>query len=195
MWRVRLRRPQGFVGAGLTSWGHISASDVYQPRLDVMTSLGAACRANSEMAAHADTIFVAVKPGQVAGVLAEIAPTLDQSRHVLVSIAAGVTIETLEGALADAGTPDAKVVRVMPNTPCFVGETASAYALGRRATPEDGAAVEKLMGAVGTIHKVRTLSQGARARAHAHTCAHVWRAIQSPWLPATVRSGAEHPDS
>jgi pyrroline-5-carboxylate reductase len=145
---------KGFVGAGLTSWGHISASDVYQPRLDVMTSLGAACRANSEMAAHADTIFVAVKPGQVAGVQAEIAPTLDQSRHVLVSIAAGVTIETLEGALADAGAPDAKVVRVMPNTPCFVGETASAYALGRRATPEDGAAVEKLMGAVGTIHKV-----------------------------------------
>jgi pyrroline-5-carboxylate reductase len=43
-----------------------------------------------------------------------------------VSIAAGVTVEKL----LEAAGPEAHVVRVMPNTPCLVGETAAAMCVG-----------------------------------------------------------------
>jgi len=41
------------------------------------------------------------------------------------------------------------VVRVMPNTPVFVGEVASAIALGEKATKEDSELVSALFNAVG----------------------------------------------
>ena len=45
-----------------------------------------------------------------------------------------------------------KLIRVMPNTPCLVGETASAMCLGGKATEEDAKPVQELFSAVGKIH-------------------------------------------
>ncbi len=47
-----------------------------------------------------------------------------------------------------------RVVRVMPNTPCLLGVGASGYALGRGATPEDGALVGNLLRSVGVAFEV-----------------------------------------
>ncbi len=47
-----------------------------------------------------------------------------------------------------------RLVRVMPNTPCLIGEGACGYCLGDRATPEDGELVGKLLEAVGTAWQV-----------------------------------------
>lgn len=46
-----------------------------------------------------------------------------------------------------------KLIRVMPNTPCLVGETASAMCLGGSATDDDAEIVRTLFSAVGTIFK------------------------------------------
>lgn len=88
--------------------------------------------------------IVAVKPDGVAGVCA----TLGASgvRRVL-SIAAGVTLARLEGAL---GT-DAAVVRAMPNTPALVGKGAAAIALGTHAGAADRAWAESILASVGTV--------------------------------------------
>lgn len=94
-------------------------------------------------------IFVAVKPQYVSVVLREISPQLT-SEHLIVSIAAGVTL----AALSEAAGPRAKVIRVMPNTPCLVGETASAMCLGRNAADADAALIHRLFEAVGRIHRV-----------------------------------------
>lgn len=51
-----------------------------------------------------------------------------------------------------------KLVRVMPNTPCLVGETAAAMCLGGSASEDDGEIVRTLMSSVGTIFKVNPLS-------------------------------------
>ena len=51
--------------------------------------------------------------------------------------------------LQEAAGKDAKVIRVMPNTPVFVGEVASAIALGTKATKEDSNLVSELFNSVG----------------------------------------------
>lgn len=51
--------------------------------------------------------------------------------------------------------PGKRVVRVMPNTPCLVSESAAAFALGSNATEEDKEVVQNLMGAVGYACEVK----------------------------------------
>lgn len=63
----------------------------------------------------------------------------------------GKPIAKLEGGLA-AG---ARVIRVMPNTPALVGESASAYALGKAATPADAELAQKLFSAVGAAFQLK----------------------------------------
>jgi pyrroline-5-carboxylate reductase len=69
----------------------------------------------------------------------------------LISIAAGVPITRLESALGDG----ARVIRVMPNTPALVGASASAYALGKSARPEDGELAQRLLSSVGVAFAVK----------------------------------------
>ncbi len=82
--------------------------------------------------------------------LEEIRPALSPG-HLLISIAAGVPIARLESAL-DAG---ARVIRVMPNTPALVGASATAYALGKSATPGDAALTDKIFSAVGLVFQLK----------------------------------------
>jgi pyrroline-5-carboxylate reductase len=104
---------------------------------------------NADVVRDCDVIVLAVKPQVMAAVLAEIRPHVGP-RHLVVSIAAGVTLKTLADALG-SGT---RLVRVMPNTPCLVGASASGYAAGSAATPDDLALVGKLFGAVGKAYPV-----------------------------------------
>ena len=95
-------------------------------------------------AATADVVLLAVKPHQVAGVLAALSPALG-SATVVVSIAAGVTMARLVDALPE-GQP---VVRVMPNTPALVGQGMAGIVPGPAATPEQVGLVVGLLEAVG----------------------------------------------
>ena len=99
----------------------------------------------ADRAVAAEGHVVAVKPGDVVdacGSIPEPAPVL--------SIAAGVTLRTLEGALP-AGTP---VVRAMPNTPALVGSGAAAIAAGSVAGEDDLAWAERVLGSVGIVVRV-----------------------------------------
>ena len=102
---------------------------------------------NVEVAASCDLLVLAVKPQVMAAVLAEVKPHLEP-RHLVVSIAAGVTLKTL----ADGLGGKARLVRVMPNTPCLIGASAAGYAAGGAATADDVTLVGKLFGAVGKAY-------------------------------------------
>ena len=97
----------------------------------------------------ADVVVVAVKPGDVAGVLAEIGPALREGA-VVATVAAGLPLSFYEERLP-AGTP---VVRVMPNTPAVVGQGAGALSPGAAATDEHLAVVEELLAATGLLLRV-----------------------------------------
>lgn len=92
----------------------------------------------------AEAAIVAVKPQYVPEVCRSLAAT---GVARVLSIAAGVRIDTIEAAL---GTGTA-VVRAMPNTPALVGCGASAIAPGTAAGPEDLDWAASVLGAVGTV--------------------------------------------
>jgi pyrroline-5-carboxylate reductase len=96
------------------------------------------------VAGNAEIVFIAVKPGIVPVVLREVSGAITP-QHLVISIAAGVPIASME-SLLPAG---ARVVRVMPNTPCLVGASATAFALGKNATAQDAACVKTIFDAVG----------------------------------------------
>jgi len=143
---------KGFVRAELVTAKDIIASDPYDvARKQFVAELKAkATVSNLEVAESATVLILATKPDQVGGALAEIRGAFTD-KHLLISIAAGVTLARLEGALP-AG---ARVIRVMPNTPALVGAGASAYALGKNATPADGELAKKLLSAVGAALPVK----------------------------------------
>jgi pyrroline-5-carboxylate reductase len=103
----------------------------------------------ADVVTRSEILFLAVKPQNMSSVLAELEPHL-RPDHLIISIAAGITIGALESALG----PDKRIIRVMPNTPCLVNASASGYALGSAATDEDAQTVERLLCAVGVAFKV-----------------------------------------
>ncbi len=143
---------RGFIRAELVTPREITASDPHEAaRKNFAGEIGAKTTAsNADVARFADVLFLATKPDQVSAALAEISGALTK-RHLLISIAAGVTLAKLEGALP-AG---ARVIRVMPNTPALVGAGASAFALGKSATAADGELAKKLLSAVGVALQVK----------------------------------------
>lgn len=98
--------------------------------------------------ADADVVVVAVKPHDVTGALESCAGTLPEHALVL-SIAAGVTIATVEAA-----APGRPVVRAMPNTPALVGAGAAAIAGGAAAGDDDLDWADEILTAVGTVVRV-----------------------------------------
>lgn len=76
---------------------------------------------NRYCAQQADMIVLAVKPQAMADVCHDIAPIAQNTRPLMVSIAAGLGADTLDEWLG-GGLP---IVRVMPNTPSLVGKGAA----------------------------------------------------------------------
>ncbi|MGQ9511610.1 pyrroline-5-carboxylate reductase [Thermodesulfitimonas sp.] len=147
----------GALAAGLVSSGRVPpatilVSDVAPERLRRLEEelKISTLQDNRLLAQEADIVLLAVKPDIVPPVLREIGSLLRPSQ-TLISIAAGVTLSFLEQNIPQP----VPVVRVMPNTPCLVGEGASAYALGRNAGPRDAARAGAIFSAVGRAVQVR----------------------------------------
>jgi pyrroline-5-carboxylate reductase len=142
----------GIIKAGVSTAQDLIASDVIEEARAAFAKF-VNCRvtaSNTEVADACDILIVAVKPDQVAGALAEISSRITE-RHLIISIAAGVTLAKLGAALKE----DARIVRVMPNTPALVGASASAFALGKGAKNDDAALAQRIFSAVGVAYQVK----------------------------------------
>ena len=91
---------------------------------------GQAC--DNGTAARQDYIFLGVKPQMMEGLLRSLASTLAAraDRYVLVSMAAGLSIARLQEMLGFA----APILRIMPNTPCAIGQGMILYAASEQVT-------------------------------------------------------------
>jgi pyrroline-5-carboxylate reductase len=88
-------------------------------------------------------IVLGVKPQMLAEVAATIRPALGAARPIVLSMLAGVRVQTLAGLL-----PDLPIVRIMPNLPVRVGKGATAL-FAPALDSADRAAIEALMAATG----------------------------------------------
>jgi pyrroline-5-carboxylate reductase len=137
---------KGIVSAGIATKDEVIAGEVIKERRDYISrTLGVkATNDNVEVARFAHVLLLAVKPQQMGTVLEELKPYLSPE-HLVISIAAGTKISYIEARL-NAGV---RVVRVMPNQPCLVGASASAFALGKFAKAEDRDLVLRVLQSVG----------------------------------------------
>ena len=102
----------------------------------------------SKVFSSADVIVIAVKPNQIKEILTTNIEA-NSTKKLLISIAAGIKIPTLENYV-----PDSRIVRVMPNVCCTVLESASSYTLGSKATKEDAQKVKEILEAIGIAFEV-----------------------------------------
>jgi pyrroline-5-carboxylate reductase len=142
---------KGLLEARLTTADRVTASDVLpEARQALANATGIQAFAeNRAVVERSDLLILAVKPQVMAQVLAEIKPVVTV-RQLIVSIAAGVTLRQLSEGLG----ADRRIIRVMPNTPCLVGASASGYCLGSAATPDDGVLVDRILNAVGRAYRL-----------------------------------------
>lgn len=90
-------------------------------------------------------IVLAVKPQILKEIASHIRP-LVHGNHLLISIAAGITLSQLSDFFNSH-----KIVRVMPNTPAQILESASGIAFGRDVSDSDREWTQKLLRSVGTV--------------------------------------------
>lgn len=141
---------KGFLEAKVATPGQLVGCDIAEAPSEAMRAVGVTVHANSDaIVPHVDVLIVAVKPQTIDEVLVGLRDDLTDS-HLIISIAAGVTLERLACHLGESR----RLIRVMPNTPCLVGEAASGVAAGPFARLEDVALALRLFGAVGVAHRV-----------------------------------------
>lgn len=137
----------GITRSGALAPDNITLYDAHAAQArTVAAQLGARCADSVRSAIdESDIILIAVKPGVVPRVLAEIGQSIER-RQFVISIAAGVPTTKIESLLPD-GVP---VVRAMPNTAAQVGEAATALAAGAHADSEHIGWAVHLFDAVGS---------------------------------------------
>ncbi|MGX7419400.1 pyrroline-5-carboxylate reductase [Carnobacterium gallinarum] len=153
----------GFIGTGnmasaiikgMIQTGHTKANDIFV--FDVATDkLNAftqdtgttACESNQALIAEVDIVLLAVKPNSIGHVLIQLQTEIAVRQPLIISIAAGTTIEKIQGFLG-ASNPTA-IIRVMPNLNAMIGEGMAAVCGNQITTKEQITFVLGIFNAVG----------------------------------------------
>ncbi|XP_020850772.1 pyrroline-5-carboxylate reductase 3 [Phascolarctos cinereus] len=140
----------GIIVSGKVEANNVMASAPSDKNLWHFQNLG--CRtthSNTEVLQNCNIVFFATKPHILPIVLAEVSPAVTR-KHVLVSVAAGVSLHTLEKLLP----PKSRVLRIMPNLPCRVQEGAVVMARGRHAEKCETEYLQNLLSVCGLCEEV-----------------------------------------
>src|SRR2546428_5766104 len=139
---------KGLVAATLVPPEAIYASDVRIERLRALDQQYGIqlLQDNAELVRQADVVILAVKPQIMAPVVRQISAAVSRKK-LLISIAAGVSTMTIRAALGK----EARLIRVMPNTPALVLEGATAIAKAEGLEPDDLDVAGEIFSAVGRV--------------------------------------------
>ena len=141
---------RGLLGNGWRPEDLILAEVVPERAAQVRAELGCQCVSDpAEAVRGREAVVVAVKPQDIGTLLEQVSGTISAGQLVI-TLAAGVRIATLESALGD--TP---VVRVMPNTPALLGKGIAGLAGGSHAGPHHMAMARMVMEAVGEVVELK----------------------------------------
>lgn len=132
---------KGLIGAG-TIPSDIFVSDISKEKLLEAAAQGVQTGTNEAAANFGDAVILAIKPNIYEKALPSLAKAL--TGKLVISIAAGITIGFVSSLL-----PNARIVRLMPNTPALVGAGMTAISYAAPATKEDADTVEEIFSSLG----------------------------------------------
>lgn len=137
----------GLVAKGFAA-ERIVASDVLPESLERLRQVAPVQTTtdNETAIAAADVVVLAVKPQVMKQVLTPLAGTLQKRRPLIISIAAGIEIGSIEHWLGDTALP---IVRCMPNTPALVQLGATGLYANGAVSAAQRELAETILGAVG----------------------------------------------
>ncbi|MBM6686396.1 pyrroline-5-carboxylate reductase [Faecalicatena contorta] len=139
----------GALESGVISKDDAIVYDIKEEMMDKAKGWGAALgESDADVCGKCDIVLLAVKPQQAKEALAQCGEALDGK--ALISIVAGVTVERLRGMISG----NARILRVMPNTPAMVFEGAFALCADNDFASEEMAAAEELFRSIGVVEKV-----------------------------------------
>lgn len=131
--------------------GKITVSDINQTALQALTAYNSNIQTvsnNSEAIKGADIVVLAVKPWLVKTIIDDIKEALDYSKQMVISIAAGVSLDDL-CALLDKNGSLPTLFRLIPNTAIDVLQSVNTIAAHTNASEEDKALVCSLFDGMG----------------------------------------------
>lgn len=149
----------GFIGAGNMAGSlirglvarqvpgsQIHASDIDADKLNQLaTECGIQTSDMASLAGLADVIILSVKPQVMRDVCEQLAQHLARPDCLIISIAAGISLQSLEQWLG----AERPIVRCMPNTPALVGEGASGLFANSHCNAEHQRLADVILRAVG----------------------------------------------
>ena len=140
---------QGILKSGIVTAANIMVADPIPERRKYLSETYSVfafeSSADTTIWSSCQTVILAVKPQIMAAVLQSVKGNINNS-HLLISIAAGIQSTFIDTNLSGC---NCRIIRVMPNTPAFVLEAASALCAGPRATQEDMDTAVALFNSIG----------------------------------------------
>lgn len=107
---------------------------------------------NTALVNRCDALLIAVKPQLMSNVLSPLADSFKSRQPLIVSIAAGIMVKSIQGWLGG----NYSVVRVMPNTPAMLGAGASGLYASETTSEQQKQLAETLLNAVGIVSWVNS---------------------------------------
>ncbi|MCB1648020.1 MAG: pyrroline-5-carboxylate reductase [Pseudomonadales bacterium] len=136
---------RGLLAKGVTP-AHIAASDIDPAKLSALAEeCGIRTGTAEVVAGDADVLVLAVKPQVMEQVCATLRPLLPPKGTLLISIAAGIPLRSLEAWLGGQQA----IVRCMPNTPALVAQGATGLFANAYTSDEQAALAGDILAAVG----------------------------------------------
>ena len=129
-----------------------------------------------------ETLVIAVKPQGFTTAAAQLG--LLAHSTLAISVMAGIDSVQISGALG----PNARVIRVMPNTPCAIGMGISAVAIGTGAAATDLEEAVRLMSTVGEVVTVKESAMHAVTATSGSGPAYLFYLAES-WINAGISAG------
>jgi pyrroline-5-carboxylate reductase len=180
----------GAIRSGAVAAADVTGVDPQQAARDhFAATTGAAVAQEISALAGSEVILLCTKPHDVAEALRQTIAACGDNPALVISIAAGITLATLEAA-----APRLRVIRAMPNTPALVGKGAAAYCLGKTAGRDDAATAARLLGAVGLAVEVPERLMDAVTGLSGSGPAYVYLVIEA-LADGGVRSGLPRADA
>lgn len=141
---------KGLVEAGYPT-NHLFVSDPDKSKIDLLSAQQGikACHSNSELVAQSDVVVLAVKPQFIKDVCCEVSALLLQHNNLIISIAAGISTDSILRWVNPLSNQALPIVRCMPNTPALLKLGASGLFATQCVSVQQKTIAKQLFDAIG----------------------------------------------